>query len=130
MKVIKQISVIIDNTPGTLARIGAALREQEINVFGFAAWGESDHGIVRIVCDRPLKALDVLEEAGMIALQHDILELSLKNRPGALYEVAGVLSEAGINIHYAYGSTLDQDQGALYLGVTDPAAARKALRTS
>lgn len=128
MKIVKQISVITSNNPGTLARICAALQDEKVNVEGFAAWGGSDHGVVRLVCDRPLKALDLLEERGMIALQHDVLELPLTNQPGALHRVAEALSEAGINIHYSYGSTSAQQQGMLYLGVDDPAQARKLLK--
>ena len=130
MQIVKQISVIIDNAPGTLERICGAIRDAGINIVGFAAWGESDHGIVRIVCDRPLKALDLLEEAGMIALSHDVLEIPRENRPGMLHEVASTLARAAININYAYGSTPEAENGMMYLGVSDPAAARKALKGS
>lgn len=128
MKVVKQISIIIDNTPGTLARISGALLQEGINVEGFAAWGESDHGVVRLVCDKPLKALDLLEEAGMIALQHDILEVSCRNQPGALNELALKLAQADVNINYAYGSTPEADKGSIYLAVTDLAKARQHLK--
>ena len=128
MQIVKQISVIVDNAPGTLARICSALQEQEVNVKGFACWGGSDHGIVRMVCDRPLKALDVLEEAGMIALSKDVLEISRDNRPGELHELAARLNDAGVNIDYAYGSSPDDSLGAMYLCVSDTSAARKALK--
>lgn len=128
MNTVKQISVVIDNSPGTLKRICGALREEDINVHGFCAWGETDHGIVRIICDRPLKALDLLEQAGMIALSRDVLEIRKENRPGALHEIAAVLETVGINIDYAYGSTPDSGEGCMYLGVSDPVAARKAFK--
>ena len=129
MKTVQQVSVIIDNAPGTLSRICASLQEHEVNVQGFACWGESDHGVVRMICDRPLKALDLLEEAGMIALQHEVLELSRENRPGVLLEVAEALCAAGVNIQYAYGTTPDQTRGSMYLGVDDPKGALEALRS-
>jgi hypothetical protein len=128
MNIVKQISVIIDNAPGTLARICSALRDEGINVDGFAAWGESDHGVVRIVCDRPLKALDLLEGAGMIALPHDIVEVEGENSPGVLFDLALKLHEAGVNINYAYGSTPGEQAGRMYLAVTDLAGARDALK--
>lgn len=129
MQVVRQISIIVDNAPGTLARICEALREQQINVRGFAAWGESDHGVVRMIFDQPLKALDLLEEAGMIAFARDVLEVSRENRPGQLHEVASRLHSAGINIDYAYGSSPDQASGVMYLAVSDPARASTILRS-
>jgi hypothetical protein len=129
-QLVRQVSVVIDNAPGTLARICGALRDQRVNILGFAAWGESDHGIVRMICDTPLKALDILEEAGMIAVQQEIVEVTCENRPGILFELAQVLQTGGVNINYAYGSTPEQDRGAMYLGVSDLAAARKILKSS
>ena len=64
----------------------------------------------------------------MIAFARDILEVDAENQPGALLEIAGKLHEAGVNIDYAYGSTSDAGQGAMYLGVNDPAAAIDSLK--
>jgi len=128
MQIVKQISIVINNSPGTLARICRALEEAGINLSGFAAWGEQDHGIVRVVCDRPLKALDLVEGAGMIAFSSEILEVRRENRPGELLEIAESLANDRVNIDYAYGSAPATGAGTMYLGVSDMARARRALK--
>ena len=128
MRVVKQISIVIDNAPGTLARITRAVRDEGINVVGFAAWGEPDHGIVRMVCDMPLKALDLLESAGMVAFTTDVLEIARQNQPGQLMDVAETLADARININYSYGSAAEGGSSSFYLGVSDVAGARSALK--
>lgn len=128
MRVVKQISIVIDNEPGTLARITRAVQEEGINVVGFAAWGELDHGIVRMVCDMPLKALDLLESAGMVAFTTDVLQIDRQNQPGQLMDVAETLADAQVNINYSYGSASENGPSSFFLAVSDVAGARSALK--
>lgn len=122
-----QISVFTDNRPGTLARITRALADQRVDLLAIAAWGETDHGVVRMVVDQPLKALHVLGDHGMPATETRVLGVELPHRPGSLNELAQLLSRSKVNIDYCYGSDR-HEAGILYLKVDDLKRAEQALK--
>ena len=135
-----QISVITDNRPGTLSRITRALGERGISILGLAAWGETDHGVVRMVVDQPMQALHLLGEHGMIATESKILAIQLPPEPGTLSKVAALLGRKGVNVDYAYGSDAygplaggDESEGAggvLMIKVDDLPGAERAIKGS
>ena len=122
-----QISVFLENKPGTLERVAMEIGGAKINILGFSVSDAIDHAVVRMVVDDARKAVHLLGEAGMLVLEADVLELKLTNTPGALAKVAAALKGAGININYAYGSNPTGGDGVLYLNTTDPAKARRVL---
>jgi len=68
----------------------------------------------------PDDAKKVLDTAKVPYLAQEVLVLDLENAPGALQRVSAHLAEAGINIHYAYGTAdLAGRGGALVLRVSD-----------
>ncbi len=129
MKRQTQISVFTDNRPGTLARITAALGKRGVNIIGVAAWGETDHGVIRMVVDEPLKALHLLGEHGMMCTESKVLGIHLPNTPGTLNQVANLLGKKKVNVDYCYGSD-SPEGGVLYLKVDDLSAAEEALKNS
>lgn len=127
MKRYTQVSVFTDNRPGTLARITDALARRGVNVIGFAAWGEVDHGVIRMVVEQPIEALHVLGEAGLPSTEATVLGLELPNVPGATHAVAAALARKKVNIDYCYGADR-ADGGMLFLRVDDLKGAEAALK--
>lgn len=122
-----QISIFLENRPGTFQRVAESLGKQGINVLGFAVNDAIDHAVVRMVVSDPVKATHLLEEAGVLVLEAEVLELNLANQPGKLAAVCGQLQTAGININYAYGSTGGEGMHVIYLSTTDLAKTREVL---
>jgi hypothetical protein len=78
--------------------------------------------------DKPVRAMVVLGEAGLLVLETDIIALHLTNRPGEMSELGSRLSQAGVNIEYAYGGMgSGETSGVLFLKVSDEEAARDVL---
>ncbi|HBA40181.1 MAG TPA: amino acid-binding protein, partial [Deltaproteobacteria bacterium] len=105
MKVCRQLSVFLENKPGTLARVSGALAVQGINIVAFSISDAVDHGVLRMVVSNPIQAAHLLGDGGMMVVESDVLALDLPNKPGALARLAEKLSKARVNIEYAYGTT-------------------------
>jgi len=121
VKVEKQLSIFLENRPGGLARICGTLAESGINIVALTVHDTVDHAIVRLLADRPVKGLLILEQLGLYILESDVVVMELDNRPGTLAEIARKLARADINIEYAYCTATDhQGLGALVLKTDEP----------
>lgn len=99
---IKQISVFVENRPGHLQRILALFTEKDINVRGYSCSDTGDYGIARFIVDKPEKALSVLADETVAATSSDIVCLVLKDEPGELERVFGLMAESDVNVSYSY----------------------------
>ena len=97
-----QLAVFLANRPGALARVCEALAKAEINIHALATSDAVDHSVVRMVVSDPTKALMLLGEAGVLALESDVLMIETDNKPGVLAKIAERLAESEVNIEYVY----------------------------
>src|SRR5260370_40152184 len=97
-----QLAVFLANRPGALARVCEALAKAEINIHALATSDTFDHSVVRMVVSDPTRALMLLGEAGVLALESDVLMIETDNKPGVLGKIAERLAEAEVNIESAY----------------------------
>src|SRR6266496_6822272 len=97
-----QLAVFLENRPGALARVCEALAQSEINIHALATSDTVDHSVVRMVVSDPTKALMLFGEAGVLALETEVLMIETANEPGVLAKIAERLAEAEVNIEYAY----------------------------
>lgn len=104
MEIVKEIVVILENHPGTLARVTEALSEHKINILGFTLLNSLDHGALRMVVDKPKDAVHLLGDHGMLAFENDVIFVNLPNKAGALASLTAALAKKKINVEYAYGS--------------------------
>jgi hypothetical protein len=129
MKSATQLAVFLANRPGALARVCDALAKAEINIHALATSDTVDHSVVRMVVSDPTKALMVLGEAGVLALETDVLMIETENEPGVLAKIAERLSRAEVNIEYAYLAASPQAaSGLIILRPSDVEKAQHALR--
>lgn len=118
------------NRPGVLARMCAVLSEADVNIIAMAVHDSVDHGIVRLLVDRPTKALLLLEQEGLYVMEQDIVAVDINNRPGELARISRILAEADINIAYAYCTAAsDQQSGCLVLRTDQPEKTHELLST-
>jgi hypothetical protein len=128
IRVKTQLSVVIENRPGILSRICDALASHKINIEGFSAYGETEHGIVRLITSDPDRSASILGDRGLLVTRTEVLTVKLANRPAGLLRLARRLADRGINIDYAYGSSSAAGRMAtLYMRVEDPQHACKVL---
>jgi hypothetical protein len=112
MPVIKQLSIFLENKPGVLRRLSDSLAEAEVNVLGITVVDTVDHAVVRLLLSDPDKAQFVLEQHHALVVASDVLALEVPNEVGALAKLAETLTEANVNIEYAYGTTSSKGNGS------------------
>jgi hypothetical protein len=104
MKVEKQLAIFLANKPGTLAQVCRVLAKERINILAMTVSDTVDHAVVRMVVSDAHRAVHLLGDAGVLVVENDVLTLELPNKPGALAQVAAKLAAAKVNIEYAYGT--------------------------
>jgi hypothetical protein len=101
----KDLTVVLQDRPGELARLGQATGEAGVNLQGMCAFTGEGRGIIHILVDdaKAGAARRALEEAGMgVADEREVLVVDIEDRPGTLGELARSLAEASVNIELAY----------------------------
>ena len=101
----KDLTVVLRDTPGELARVGQATGEAGVNIQGMCAFTGEGRGIIHILVDDAFAgaAHRALEDAGMgVADEREVLVVDIEDRPGTLGELARTLGEANVNIELAY----------------------------
>ena len=130
-KIKTQLSVVIANRPGILSDICDKLGSHQINIEGLSAYGEREHGIIRLVTSDAARAADILADAGLLVTRTEIVAVKLTNRPAGMARLARKLSKHRINIDYSYGSSAAGGRMAtIYLRVANPERACQLLGSS
>src|SRR3954468_19532543 len=94
----KQLTVLVSNQPGQLAKISEALAAREINIEDFDVESNGEDGLISLTVDKYDAALRALRDAGFRAVTQDPLLIRLDDRPGALAVIAARLRDAGIDL--------------------------------
>jgi hypothetical protein len=124
-----QLAVFLANRPGALARVCDALAKANINIHALATSDTIDHSVVRMVVSDPTKALMLLGEAGVLALESDVLMIETENEPGVLAKIADRLAATEVNIEYAYlAGSHKGPKGLIILRLSDLDKGQAALR--
>ena len=123
----KDLTVILQDRPGELARLGQATGEAGVNIQGMCAFTGEGRGVIHLLFDEDQSgvARKALEQAGMgVADEREVLVIDVEDRPGSLGELARSLGEASVNIEFVYTT-----YGGIKLVVAtdDMESAREAL---
>ena len=99
---VKQISVFIENRSGRLKELTSVLGDNGINIRALSLADTSDYGILRLIVNKPDKALAVLKKANFTLSETDVIAVEVPDKPGGLSDVLGYLTDEGINVEYMY----------------------------
>jgi hypothetical protein len=118
----KDVTVMLDDVPGSLARMGAALGAAGVSIEGGGAWVVDGRGIGHFLFEDGEAARSALEAAGIevAAVREVVLQRLDQAMPGQLGALTARMAAAGVNIEVLYS---DHDH-RLVLVVDDPARAR------
>lgn len=116
-----EFTVTLEDRPGSLAKMGEALGEADVNIDAIQGMPLAGKGIVKFVPDNPDGAAKALNAVGIAYTTREVLIVDILDQPGTLGDVARVMSSAGINIDAVYVSL----SGKVVLGVDDLAGAQE-----
>lgn len=114
------ITVELENRPGTIADLGEALGNAGVNINGVCGFPCEGVGVIHVLVDEADPAVSALESAGVtVRGSRQVLVASVDDRPGILGELTRRFADAGINIDLLYLATGTR----VVLGVDDMEAA-------
>lgn len=122
----KDFTLIPDDQPGVLARLGEACGQADISIEGISALTGEGKGVIHVLVPDAEHALSVLAEAGLdVRAARDVVVVDMPDQAGSMGRICRKVADAGINIEQAYLAT----GGRLVLVVDrgDVAAARALL---
>ena len=120
----KDLTVILEDRPGTLADMGEVLGKAGINIDGLCGFPCQGKGTIHILVEDAAAARRALEERGLeVRDEHEVLILEVEDRPGAGGKVTRRIANAGVNIDLVYPATNNR----LVIGADDLDKARAAV---
>ena len=115
--------------PGVMAQVAQVLGEAKVNIKAFSAPEVTGAGKLRLLVADLAGARAALKAAKIKFEEETALLLSLTNKPGALREVADLLTKARINIKCGYCTPSREGKRALVvLTVSNTAKALTILQ--
>jgi hypothetical protein len=129
---IPQVSVYLDNRPGSLSEAMGQLDRNQIRVFALSIADAGEYGLVRMVTEDPAKATTVLENADYnLAKSRKNTEVTAVfiTEEDKISKITKILADGKINIEYAYSSAVHVNgKIALILRASDVENAEKILK--
>lgn len=104
MEFVHEVTAHLENKPGRLAKICAALAHEKINIRAISVMDTHEQSVLRLIVDQVEPTKRVLTSLGSEHTTAEVLAVEMDNRPGALTRVLEALAEEHINIEYAYAS--------------------------
>lgn len=128
MPTTKELTVQMEDRPGTLGKICRALADRGVNILAFQSMPFEGKSLVRMAVDNPTAAKTVLDKERLTYTEAEVVQVKLPHRPGELARAGSKLGEANININYAYsGVEPGTNAPLLIFGVAEVGRAVKIL---
>src|SRR5688500_14281304 len=115
----------IENSPGALAHIAAAISDAGVNIAAATCVGPGDHAELHILVPHAEAAKHALATSGVLVTgEREVVVVDVKDRPGVLADLTRMIARAGVDLDLVYVAT----QNRVVFGAPDVAALRDALR--
>ena len=74
---IRQLSVFVENKPGSLMDVTSRLTEAHVNIRAVASFDTPEFGILRLVVDQPEVGKEYLTHQGFVVRVHEVMGVEL-----------------------------------------------------
>jgi len=102
----KDLTILLEDRPGTLADLGEALGKAGVNIEGLCGLPSQGKGVVHILVEDTAAARRALEGAKFqVQEERDVIVLKMEDRPGEIGRVCRRIAAAGVNITLTYLAT-------------------------
>lgn len=124
---LKQISVFLENRPGTLAQVTRALAGASVNLRALMIAETERFGIMRIIADDVDAAVAALAAQGITTRTTEVVGVVVPDRAGGLAKLLGVFDGSDVSVEYMYAELSGSSDGALLIMKLNPADEAVAL---
>jgi hypothetical protein len=116
----------IDNNPGALAKVAAAISDAGVNIAAATCVGPAEIAEVHILVPHAEAAKHALAISHLaITREREVVVVDVADRPGELADLARKIASAGVNLDLVYVATRNR----VVFGAPDLDALRSALAT-
>jgi hypothetical protein len=112
---VEQISVFLENKPGSLENVTRILKDAHINIRTLSIADTTDFGVLRLIVNDVDTTLKVLKENGLRASRTTVVAVEVPDRPGGLHGILEVLSQYKINVEYLYAFVEKSGENAVII---------------
>jgi hypothetical protein len=112
---VEQISVFLENKPGSLEQATRVLKDANINIRTLSLAETADFGILRLIVNDVEKANKVLKNSGFQVSKTLVVAVEVPDKPGGLHSIMEVISKEGINVEYLYAFVEKSGQNAVII---------------
>ena len=114
----------IENTPGALAQVAAAISDAGVNIAAATCIGPGEKAELHILVPHAEAAKHSLAISGVIPSRvREVVVIDVEDRPGVLADLTRRIARAGVNLDLVYVATRNR----VVFGAADVAALRGAL---
>jgi hypothetical protein len=126
---VQQISVFLENKPGTLKKMTGVLAANGIDMRATSVAETKDFGIARLIVEDVLSAVNVLKENDFVASLTPVLAIEIPDEAGGLDKLLTIFADADVNIEYMYAFPGGRhvDKACMIFRVADTKAAEARL---
>ena len=101
---ITQLSVYLENKPGTLSDVINIMSEAGINIRALSLADTQEFGILRVIVSDVEKTKEILEGTAL-CVKTQVVAVKMADEAGALNKILTALDKENINIEYMYAFT-------------------------
>jgi hypothetical protein len=117
----------IENTPGALAQVAAAISDAGVNIAAATCVGPAERAELHILVPHAEAAKHALAISHVaVTREREVVVVDVEDRPGVLADLTRKIARAGVNLDLVYVAT----QNRLVLGAPDLSGLQAALETS
>jgi hypothetical protein len=100
----RDLTVVIENRPGTLADAAQALGRAGVNIEGACGFPAGSEGILHVLVEDAANARRALEDVGLeVRDDREVVVLNrLPDEPGSLGDALRRIADAGVNVDLLY----------------------------
>jgi hypothetical protein len=114
----------IENTPGALARVAAAISDAGVNIAAATCVGEGQWAELHILVPHAGAVKHSLAISHVaVTREREVVVVDVEDRPGVLADLTRKIARAGVNLDLVYVAT----QNRVVFGADDLPALRAAL---
>lgn len=124
---INQISIFLENKFGRLNEILSLLSKANLRIIAASVADTSDYGILRLITDNQIKAIQTLKDNGVGANLNTVMALSVDSSLSEMSKTIEYFTKAGINIEYMYCFSTNS-KAILILRINNIDAAHEVIR--
>ncbi len=121
-----EISMELEDEPGSLARIAEALAEANINIETMCAIGKVAPNVA-LVTEQIPQTSAVLDRLGVNYTVTELIKMVMPDQPGVLASFSRRIADAGLNLNSIYILSKYQGDTELVFSVDDTEKARQVL---